>query len=170
MKNVIQLAALGFILFYSEQCSAQYLDPLDEVRFIPSTSWLHYVLSFLTIPIIYLIISTLKNMLIIAWNSDLECEIEEVEESKVLTKKQAKNKNIVKLLNRFFEALIFIGITILLLVFNFYYDIIYMKWYYIDDDLFGLGWVITPIWIVFQDFIIISYKKGMNWYAENSKL
>lgn len=169
MKRLIFLLFLGSILFYPQQGLAQYFDPLDKVRLIPSTSWLSYVMSFLTIPIIYLIFLALKYLIITGWNSDGKSK-SEVIESTELTKNQTNNKMIVRLINRFFEALIFVVITILLLVVNFYYDIVYMKWYYIEDDIFAIGWFVTPIWIVFQDFIILGFKKSSKWYKENSKL
>ena len=165
MKALVRVSFLGFILLNSEQSFAQYFDPLDEVRFIPSTSWLSYVMSFLTIPIIYLIFWLLKEMIVIAWNSDKNQTEEEIE-PKVLEKKQSVNKVIIHYINRFFEALIFVGITIGLGYMNFYYDIIYMKWYYLEDDVCDVGWFATLIWIVFQDLI----KKGISWYKENSKL
>lgn len=169
MKKLILVLILGFILFCPEQTYAVYLDPLDEVRLIPSTSWFTPVISFLTIPIVYLIFLGFKNLAIVIWNGDKNKSGEE-SESIELTKKQAKNKMMVGFINRIFEALIFVGITIILLMMNFYYDIVYMKWYYIEDDIAAIGWFATPIWIVFQDFIILGFKKGSIWYKENSKL
>ena len=159
------------VFIYPAVCFGQeiFLDPLDKERFIPSTSWLTYVISILTIPILYLIFVALKNMIFIAWNSDKEEVDNVIENAKVLTKGQKRNKMVVRFINKFFEALIFVGITILLLFVDFYY-IIYEKWYYIDDDLFALGWFLTPIWVVFQDFIVVGFKKSRRWYKENSKL
>src|SRR5690606_2731480 len=161
-KRIYVLSVISFFLFYPLQSYGFYLSRDEDVKMIPTESWLTPILSFLTMPIIYLFFLALKNMIIKILNGDNNTNDIELKES---TTNQVKNKMIVSFINKVFEALIFV-IIILGLAYIQFFNIIEEKVYKIHEDIAVLGGIITFVLIALQDLI----KYGIDWYKENSKL
>jgi len=136
---------------------------MDYIRFfdVEYHSTTAYVMSFLVIPILYLLFIPTKMMIIklLFYPEPNDAEFEALEVSK-----SSMNKMIVSFINRCLEAFVFVLILVALGFLNFYYDFLYKKVFPMDDDYTTIGFIVTIIFIITKDFL----KMGFNWYMKNS--
>lgn len=139
----------------------------DDLRLIPSTSSISYILPYLTPFVFYLLFFIFKNIIMGDWgtNDDKDIDVEKV----ILTSKQIRNKYLIQFIHRFIEALVLVGLILVfgLIEFERFID---KKIFRYDIDDTTVSWVIVFIWILFQDFIILGVKQFTSWYNDNSKL